>query len=677
MQNPPMDTEAVVIEFLSHVPLLQRLPKSSLEKIAEVIQTKHYNRGDYLAREGELGDGIYLIWEGEAEVCGSFNVDEENNSELQLKAFDYFGYGVVASVHQADVIAISKLICLVLPNQYSTLLQPKSIWNSDETLESRSMIELILQLDPIEALAAASKTVDCHKLVHSLHSYFLLAGDFGMPIIYQVHRIRDGNSFATRRVDATQKGNIIFTLLASFQKEEQGFEHQEVTMPFVLSPEMLLSMEELRERRLTDPRLPRSYRNKVAAQTFTPWPVDIRFCEPTTYTNQTKTPPSLKYWFKAKGKLTDDLALHRCVVAYISDLILLSVSLNPHRRRGLKTASLSLDHSVSKNLVPASATQISVKLVLEPFSFPMALLTNVQLVKQVVDLTNKGYDQLPNKFDRLMEAIASGNPTQSDWTQWAELNPRSASPAPPNPSFSYSSSAFPPLQTSIIQPSITRYPSSTTPDQQPQQPPSPISGNFLQQTTGSIQQTPQSYPQFQAVNVSCPTTSYMRGRTPHPPLPHPQHQLLSVFSSPPPYFTALHHTPSAGFWFGYGEGHPYVDENYGRYEEDNYHKETGFERQAQRHGRGTNIEALARALTEHTHDLHLKVLEFDRCGFTGPLELMNGYYTWQSESPSASNARGFCTGRMYNTSGELVMSLTQEGLIRTARTPDQAPKAKL
>ncbi|XP_072077322.1 acyl-CoA hydrolase 2-like [Arachis hypogaea] len=80
-----------------------------------------------------------------------------------------------------------------------------------------------------------------------------------MPIVYKVDHIRDrdGKSFATQRVDATQKENIVFTLLASFQKEELGFDHQEVAMPSMPPPDKLLSMEELRERCLTDPRLPK------------------------------------------------------------------------------------------------------------------------------------------------------------------------------------------------------------------------------------------------------------------------------------------------------------------------------------------------------------------------------------------------------------------------------------
>ncbi|EPS63417.1 hypothetical protein M569_11365, partial [Genlisea aurea] len=361
-----------VIEFLGYVPLIQRLPAASVRKIAGLVSIKRFDEGAYLVREGELVDGIYFIWEGEAEVSGSFDADGEDRSEFQLNKYDYFGHGL-ASTHSADVIALSQLTCIFLPNEHKNLLKPTSIWSDATAGKKCPLVEKILHVDPLEvnifqgitlpeaprfgkvfggqfvgqALAAASKTVDSLKIVHSLHAYFLLAGDFDIPIIYQVHRVRDGKSFATRSVDAIQKGNLVFRLMASFQKEEAGYDHVVAEMPSVPDADELFSMEELRERRVMDPRLPKTYRNKVASSEFVPWPIDIRFCKPdNTSTRQTKSPASLNYWFRARGKLSDEQALHRCVVAYASDLIFLQVSVNPHRGKGRKTSAASLDHAV-------------------------------------------------------------------------------------------------------------------------------------------------------------------------------------------------------------------------------------------------------------------------------------------------------------------------------------------
>lgn len=78
-----------------------------------------------------------------------------------------------------------------------------------------------------QALVAAGRTTDGDRPVHSLHAYFLRPGRPGVPIVYQVERVRDGRSFTTRRVTAVQQGRTIFNLTASFHKPEEGpFEHR-------------------------------------------------------------------------------------------------------------------------------------------------------------------------------------------------------------------------------------------------------------------------------------------------------------------------------------------------------------------------------------------------------------------------------------------------------------------
>ncbi|CAN7042067.1 unnamed protein product [Brassica rapa subsp. trilocularis] len=404
-----------VVEFLEKVPLLHRLTSSSLKKIAQVLVFKRYGqcdlqdslisiinlingsllyseRGDYVVgRDDEEMEGVYFVVEGQAQVLGP--VGEENCTEFFLKPFDYFGRGIFGNVYAVDVVAVSQLTCLLLTSDHCHLLETKPICDSDN---ERSLLERILYMDPLDlnvfrgftlpnapalgkvfggqfvaqGLAAASKTVEFMKLVHSLHAYFLLSGDINskdfnlnmlllastllfssesslaVPIIYEVSRLRDGNNFATRRVDARQKGKTIFTLFASFQREQQGFDHQESNMPHMLPPETLVSRDEMLQRRMTDHLIPRYYRNKVATQYTAPLPIDIRFCEPNYSTEERKSPSRLKYWFKARGELSDDQALHRCVVAFASDLMYAFISSDPHLKKRMSAVPVSLDHSM-------------------------------------------------------------------------------------------------------------------------------------------------------------------------------------------------------------------------------------------------------------------------------------------------------------------------------------------
>ncbi|XP_066348856.1 acyl-CoA hydrolase 2-like [Miscanthus floridulus] len=138
-----------VTEFLGQVPLLQCLPGSSIRRIAEAVQVRNHEPGDYVAREGEPIDGLYIILDGQVEVSAPANAEEANLPDYVLNKYDYFGYGTNSSVHQVTVVALSKLTCFILPNQYAHLLQPKTIWNPEETPE-HSLLEQILHLQPLE-----------------------------------------------------------------------------------------------------------------------------------------------------------------------------------------------------------------------------------------------------------------------------------------------------------------------------------------------------------------------------------------------------------------------------------------------------------------------------------------------------------------------------------------------
>ena len=191
-----------------------------------------------------------------------------------------------------------------------------------------------------QALVAANRTVEGRR-AHSLHAYFLRAGDPAVPIIYEVDRIRDGGSFSTRRVVAIQHGHAIFSMAASFHKEEGGLEHQ-TAMPDVPPPEDLPSEAELKEQ-LID-RVP----EPVKAYWQRERPIEIRPVDLSRYFSRDKQAPGQLVWIKATGDLGGDLALHQCVLAYASDFTLLDTALIAHGRFVFDPNLMlaSLDHAI-------------------------------------------------------------------------------------------------------------------------------------------------------------------------------------------------------------------------------------------------------------------------------------------------------------------------------------------
>jgi len=191
-----------------------------------------------------------------------------------------------------------------------------------------------------QALLAANRTVN-GRLAHSLHAYFLRAGDPSVPIIYNVDRIRDGGSFTTRRVVAVQHGQAIFSMAASFHKEETGLEHQ-IKMPEVPPPESLPSEAELKACLI----------DRVPPQVKAYWererPIEIRPVDLSRYLTPGNHAPSQQVWIRATGGLPNDQSLHQCVLAYASDFTLLDTALIAHGRFVFdpKLILASLDHAL-------------------------------------------------------------------------------------------------------------------------------------------------------------------------------------------------------------------------------------------------------------------------------------------------------------------------------------------
>lgn len=190
-----------------------------------------------------------------------------------------------------------------------------------------------------QCLIAAYQTVEKGRIAHSFHSYFLRPGDFDQNIIFDVDRIRDGKSFTTRRVNAIQNGEAIFSCSISFQKREKGLSHQ-IEMPDVPGPEGLKSEWEARN----------NMKGKIAKEYLPMWlrerEIEMRQVEPQDLLKPKKLPPYKNTWMKPTGKLPTDERIHQALLLYVSDMGLLGAAINPHGINFMSNnfQSASLDH---------------------------------------------------------------------------------------------------------------------------------------------------------------------------------------------------------------------------------------------------------------------------------------------------------------------------------------------
>jgi acyl-CoA thioesterase II len=191
-----------------------------------------------------------------------------------------------------------------------------------------------------QALVAACRTVD-GRPPHSLHAYFLLPGDPKVPLVYEVDRLRDGKSFSTRRVIAIQHGRPIFSMAASFHSDEEGFAHQ-ARMPEVPGPDALPSEAEIKQNIM--PMMPDPVRRYYERER----PIELRPVEFERYLGKKFDDARFNVWIRATGQLPDNSAIHRCVLAYASDMTLLDSSLVPHGHSVFEKEIMaaSLDHAL-------------------------------------------------------------------------------------------------------------------------------------------------------------------------------------------------------------------------------------------------------------------------------------------------------------------------------------------
>jgi acyl-CoA thioesterase-2 len=190
-----------------------------------------------------------------------------------------------------------------------------------------------------QCLVAATRTLDSDRPVHSLHGYFLRAGDINQPLTFSVDRLRDGRSFSTRRVQAFQNGLPIFSMIASFQDADPGIDHQDALPADIPDPETLPSAASIMGE---NPHPVAQYWAKAR-------PFDMRHVgSPIYFTVEGEQVAHQAVWLKALGDFPDSPALHTAALAYASDYSILEPIFRAHgiawTHPGLKSASL--DHAM-------------------------------------------------------------------------------------------------------------------------------------------------------------------------------------------------------------------------------------------------------------------------------------------------------------------------------------------
>ncbi|TMM30579.1 acyl-CoA thioesterase II [Polaribacter aestuariivivens] len=195
-----------------------------------------------------------------------------------------------------------------------------------------------------QAVNAAYRTVPENRFLHSLHSYFLEAGDLTVPINYHVAEMRNGGSFSTRRVTASQHDKTIFIMAASFHIKEDGFEHQATFDSNIKQPEELLSWDDMLEK--FGDFLPKSTKAFLSVKR----PIEFKPVRVPNPMDPKDLPANEQVWFRLKGESHKNLNYRtkQEILTYISDYNVLNAAFNPNASKHNfgNTQTASLDHSM-------------------------------------------------------------------------------------------------------------------------------------------------------------------------------------------------------------------------------------------------------------------------------------------------------------------------------------------
>ncbi|CAL1542024.1 unnamed protein product [Lymnaea stagnalis] len=198
------------------------------------------------------------------------------------------------------------------------------------------------------SLVAASHGIPESQHIHSLHSYFLKNGNTDMPMLYHVDKTRDGKTYHARSIKARQAGNVVFTMQASFKSYETTVKTHQLPMPKVPHPDELKSPVEILDM-MIEQELISIEQHKLGLESYDGFPIDIRWVDPLKFMLIEPQYPKRSLWFRARGHIGENLHpnIHKCCLAYMSDLFVIQTALMPHSPTwGKPIFMASLDHSM-------------------------------------------------------------------------------------------------------------------------------------------------------------------------------------------------------------------------------------------------------------------------------------------------------------------------------------------